>query len=424
MNNIYQKIFLGKYKKLISNFSYLMLIEVINKILPILVVPYIVNILGIEKYGILVFSLAIIMYFKILTAYSFDLTATKFISQHRDDKKKISRYYWSIIFTKFILLFISFILLLCVIFLFEKLNLEKEILLFTFLMIVGEVMTPLWFFRGIEEMKYVAYLSVITKTIYTLSIFFLIHEENDYVYVALLNSISHLIVGILSLLYIYKKFNISFFLPNINEIKNILNEGKDIFFSNISVSMYTVTNNILLGFLVGYSAVGIYSIAGTIYGAFLNIIYTYNTVVYPYLSKYLKEKKVFILQTRKLLFFYILILTFSSIFLFFSSNFIIELLFGAGNEKTIEVLQTLALVLIISPLGGYLTHYLALKSEYKVIRKITFRTMIVNFIFVYPMITLYEANGVAYLMIIVALFQVSQNIKYNKELFIIKRNKS
>jgi len=417
MQNISTYISNSKYKKLTSNFSYLVIIEAINKILPLLVVPYIVNILGIEKYGILAFSLAIIMYFKILTTYSFDLTATKYISQYREDKDKISQYYWTVLFTKFFLLLISFSILIISLTLFETLNQERVVLLFTFLMVIGEVMTPLWFFRGIEEMKYVAYLSVITKILYTASIFLIIKNENDYPIVALLSSLSHIIVGVIALYYIYRKFNITFYRPKLKEILYLIEEGKDIFLSKLSVSLYSTTNNILLGFLAGYTAVGIYSIANTIYGAFLQLVYVYNTVVYPYLAKYLKDKQEFLIQAKKLLALYIILLIISSILLYSSSEFIIELLFGKNNKETIEVLNIMALALIITPIGGYLTHFLALKSEYKTIRKITFYTMIINFIFVYPMIITYEEKGIVYLMIIVSLSQILLHLKYNQELF-------
>lgn len=406
-----------KYKILISNFSYLLLIELVNKFLPLLVVPYIIGILGLEKYGIIAFSLAIIMYFKILTAYSFDLTATKFISEHRKNKKIISEYYWNVIFTKIFLLFISFVILLSSIYTFEKLFLEKEVIFFTFLMLIGEVMTPLWFFRGIEEMKYVAYLNLMIKLLYTISIFIFIHQSNDYFLIPLLSSISYIFVGIVTLLYIHNKFKISFVFPKKATMKNLLIEGKDIFFSNMSVSLYSTTNSVLLGFLAGFTAVGIYAIAEAIYGAFLQLINTYNTVVYPHLAKYLHNKIQFIHQARKLFLLYIGILIGSSILIYLLSDFIITLLFGEGHKTSIEILQILTLVLILTPIGGYLTHYLALKSEYKKIRKITFLTMLVNFIFVYPLLITYEAKGMAYLMLLLSIFQVLLNITYNQELF-------
>ena len=414
---------ISNYKKIISNLSYLVIIEAVNKVLPLLVVPYILNILGLEKYGLLAFSLAIIMYFKILTSYSFDLTATKFISEHKENKAVTSEYYWHIIFTKFFLLFISFCLLLISIFLFDKLYLEKEVLLFTFLMIVGEVLTPLWFFRGIEEMKYVAYLSVLTKLLYTISIFIFIHESSDYVLIPLLNSIAFLVVGIFAQLYIYNKFKISFTFPKVKTIKDLLIEGKDIFLSNITVSLYTTTNSVLLGSLVGYTAVGIYTIAETIYSAFLQLIYTYNTVVYPHLAKYLNNKVEFIIQARKLFLVYLGVLIVASLSLYILSDFTINLLFGKEHKKSIEILHLLTLLLLLMPIGGYLTHYLALKSDYKIIRKINIHTMFVNFILVYPLLVTYQEKGMAYLMIVVSIFMVIQNIQYTKELFTYKDKK-
>ena len=44
-----------KYKKMVSNFSYLAIINVANKFLPLLVIPYIIRTIGVEKYGVIVF---------------------------------------------------------------------------------------------------------------------------------------------------------------------------------------------------------------------------------------------------------------------------------------------------------------------------------------------------------------------------------
>jgi PST family polysaccharide transporter len=59
--------------------------QVTNYIIPLLVIPYIVRVIGPDKYGILSIALAVIYYINIVTDYSFDISATKTVAQQKHD---------------------------------------------------------------------------------------------------------------------------------------------------------------------------------------------------------------------------------------------------------------------------------------------------------------------------------------------------
>jgi len=403
-------------KTLISNFSYLTIIEASNYILPFISIPYIVRTVGVEKYGVIMFAYAVMIFFNVITNYGFQLLATKYISINRDDLSKISKYYWSVLSAQLILFLISLLVFILLIFSVEKFSAEKLLFLYAFGMVFGNIIFPIWFFQGLEKMKYISIFTVFNRVLYTILIFSLVNTMEDYILVPLFNSLSMISIGLFSLYFIHFKFKVNFVLVPFRDIKLLFIEGWHLFLSTVASSLYTSINTVLLGFLTNYSAVGIFSIAATLSGAIGKIVKIYSRVTYPYMAKYSNNKELLVKKARLLLRLYSLILLIVSILTFISASFIIPFIFGPNNEESIVILHILAIVILIEPLGGFFTPYLVIKNKSKLVSKITFYTMILNLIIILPLIYFYQARGMAITIIIVQSFQVYLNIIHNKEL--------
>src|SRR4051812_12430709 len=98
--------------KIATNFLYLSLLQVANVVLPFLVIPHLVKVIGFDKVGIVFMAQAMMTYLTIVTDYGFNLTATKFISINRTSKNKLEFIYNAVISTKLFLIGIAFTILL------------------------------------------------------------------------------------------------------------------------------------------------------------------------------------------------------------------------------------------------------------------------------------------------------------------------
>src|SRR4051812_10374668 len=123
---------LPDYKNLFSNFISLSVLQVVGFALPLIVLPYLIKVLGIEKFGLVFFAQALISYFMVFTDYGFNLSATREISVNRDDKEKISIIFNSVLTTKIILGIIGFIILSILILFVPKLHNESLLFYLSF----------------------------------------------------------------------------------------------------------------------------------------------------------------------------------------------------------------------------------------------------------------------------------------------------
>ena len=385
-----------------SNFFSLSVLQGANYILPLITLPYLVRVLGVEYFGLLAFATTTVMYFQILTDYGFNLTATREISIHRDNKEKVIEIFSSVMTIKIILMFVSFFLLSILVFSFEKFSKDALVYFLTFGTVVGQVLFPVWFFQGMERMKYITYLNILSKVIFTIAIFVFVKEQSDFYLVPLLTSIGFLVAGIWSLYLIKKEFGVGFEVQTIDTIKHHLVEGWDIFVSMVFISMYRSSNIIILGLLTNNTIVGYYSIAEKVVKTLQSLQDVVGNTLFPYLSKKFSITNKSFFDLNKRFFKFIFLIYFSlSLITMFSSEYIIYILMGEFNEIAILNLQIMSFVILV---GGFNYYYgilgLVSMNYKKDFSKYIIITGLFNLLFCIVSVYLYPNYGASISMII------------------------
>lgn len=308
---------------------------------------------------------------------------------------------------KLLLLLSSLFLLLLLIVSFNKFSEHWEIYLLTFGTVVGQFLFPVWFFQGMERMKYITVLNLIAKSIFTIAIFVFVESKEDVYLVPLFFSLGAIVAGILSLYIIYTEFHTNFRFQKLSTIKIYLIDGWHVFLSRFYVSMYTSTNLLLLGFLTNNVIVGYYAIAEKIVLAIAGIFEPLNHALYPYLARKYKEnfQHFVILLKRIALLFIVAALG----FLLLSEYFVQELVYivQGSYHTTIAFLLSIFLLRVLTyPYGALLSNSLIIMKETKNYMKVMNYTVLLNFMFVPISIYFFNATGLIIAFIVVTFIHV------------------
>jgi PST family polysaccharide transporter len=352
-------------KNLINNIFSLSILHGLNYILPMLTIPYLVRVLGPEYFGLLAYVTSIISFFILITDYGFNLSATRQVSIHREDKKKINDIFSSVMTIKIALLLITLVVLSIFIFSIDKFNENWELYFITFGMVFGSVIYPVWLFQGLERMKYITYLDVGFKGLFTSCIFLFVKEPADYLLVPLLTSMGFITAGIGSLILVRKKFEVKFISQSLSMIKFQLKEGWYVFFSSIGTTLYTNGTVIILGLFTNNSVVGYFAAAEKIVRAGKKLYAPIAQAIYPSISLKIKNDKKaglqFIRKTSFIIGSVMLVLSFS-IFIF--AEPIVSLLLGNQFQQSIIPLKIMAFLPFIFTLSNILGVQTMLNLDY------------------------------------------------------------
>lgn len=277
-------------RRFLGNFFSLATLQGLNYILPLLTLPYLVRILGAEKFGLLAFATAIIGYFIVLTDYGFNFTATREVSLHRDNNEKLNEIFSSVMIIKFLLFVVSLCILSLLILCFNKFNADPWLYYLTFGTVLGQILFPVWFFQGIEQMRYITIVNIASKVLFTIAIFLMVKHSSDYLLVPLLTSLGAIFAGFYSLILIRKNFNIRFKFQKMNVILSYLKGGSNLFLTSALGNLLTSSGTVILSVVSTNTVVGYYSAAEKLFRAIVGLFTPITQALYPISCRKVMDK--------------------------------------------------------------------------------------------------------------------------------------
>lgn len=341
-------------KNLLTNFISLVILQGLNVLLPFLTIPYLISVVGLELFGLITFSYSLAFFFQSITEYGFNTITSREISIYSNDHSKLKELFTDVFTTKMLLVFLLFIIYLIVVFSVPEFSKNSSIYIFQYGCVLGQAIFPIWLFHGLQKMKYITYVNIIFKSIFTIAIFILVKTKEDFWIAPICTALGLITSGLASLIVCYFQFKIKFVKTNFTRIKKQLKAGYYVFLSELQIAAIVNGNTLILGFFAGNEAVGIFTAAEKIIKAIGNLQTPIINTLYPYIAKKMNNNKTKAIQSLKKIKLYIItLITLGILILFIGADLFFKIIYGAGFEQSILIFR----ILLLFPLLSFLDQY-------------------------------------------------------------------
>lgn len=328
------------------NIFYSSILTTANYIFPLLTYPYVSRVLGVENIGICSFVDSIINYFLIFSMLGMNVVGIREIAKCKGDRVKLQQTFSQLFTINTITTFVALFILLIAIYTVPKLQENCYLMWIGVLKLLSNFLLIEWFFKGLEDFKYVTNRTITVRFLYVISVFLFVKDEQDVVLYYLLTSGIIFINAIVNLFYSRKYIYLRL---SFSSLDGYFKSVGILGIYTILTSMYTTFNVAYLGFISTDVEVGYYTTSTKIHTIILMMFSAVTGVLMPRMASILAEnrfdeyKRLIKKSTTILIAFAIPIVIFIELF----APIIIRIIAGEGYEGAILPLRIIAPLILI-----------------------------------------------------------------------------
>lgn len=261
-------------------------------IFPVITFPYASRILLPEGIGVVNFQLSIINYIILFTNLGIPLYAVKEVAKYRDDIVLRNKITTEITILSLFLSLLGYVAVFLIGIFVPQINANISLFYILSLTILFTSLGVNWFYQAIEEFKFITIRAVIIRTFAAASLFLFVNDKSDLLIYGAVTVGSTVGNNLINFIYLRKFITI----PTFNGLKldvfKHLKPALHIFVLNLIISIYVQLNTIMLGFMDGDYAVGIYTAGNKIPHIILSLVTSMGAVLLPRCSNLVATGKV------------------------------------------------------------------------------------------------------------------------------------
>ncbi len=186
------------------NFLYNAILNVVNILFPVVTIPYVSRILGVEQIGIFSFVTTIVSYFSLFAALGMPLYGTREIAKRVGNQIEINNLFNELFSINVISSLVFTTLFLISVYVVPAFVENRSYFLISGISLYFCAFNIDWFYSGIENFRLITCRSIVVKLLMIVCLFLFVKSRNDLSVYILLNSLALLgnqLWNILSLRY-------------------------------------------------------------------------------------------------------------------------------------------------------------------------------------------------------------------------------
>lgn len=380
--------------KLLKNYFYSMIYQVINLLTPLLTLPYLAKNLGKENLGNFAFVNSILQYFLIFTTLGISIYGNREIAKVKENKEKRSIVFFELCKIKSIAgIFVLSVYFFYVVYFIKSLEL-KLIYCVMSGYIFSNIIDISWFYMGIEQFKKIAKRQFLIKISLLILIFLLIRNRSDlllYIWIVVILEIASQIYMWINL---DKEIEYKFF--HNTKMLSHLTSLFSLFLPIMITTFYTNMDKIFIGNYINKEEVAIYDVSLKIITILITLVNSMTPVMISRISNSLRDEKA----TQKYIynsFKYLSLVAFPMTFgLMAISKELIILFLGIEFEKSGIVLSLLSFMIVANVVGSIFVNYIMIPfGKEKIYQKVVYIMAIIYLLLDILLIPKYGAIGAA-----------------------------
>lgn len=351
-------------KSIARNYSYNLVYQIVQIIVPVILTPYIARVLGAEGSGRYSFSYSITSYFLLVAAFGFRYYAQRLVASHQGNQKQQSIDFWELVIVRLIPAGISIIAYLFLVIWGFRDDANQLLLFILTVDIIAVIFDISFFFQGNEEFGKIVIRSCVVKVASVIMIMSFVKVPADlWLYTLIMVSAS--MANVIALWpYVFRMIT-RIPLRDLHPFKH-LKPATVLFLPTIAISVYTSLDKTMIG-LITQSNVenGNYEYADKIVKVVMTLVTSLGAVVIPRNSKHFANGELKPIQDNtRISVSFVFCLGIPLMFgLIAISDMIVPWFLGEGYDKTAVLIKILAPLVIIIGLSNLFGIQLLIPSK-------------------------------------------------------------
>lgn len=348
----------GENKRVIKNAAWMTVFQAANYIIPIILIPIVSRILGVDSFGKVTYLQTIAQYATIFINFGFEYTSTRAIAVNRDNPEKLRSIFWGTIYAKLLLTLVSLLVYFPYSYAHSQSTEEFVMYAAAWMINVGWWLYPSWYFQGVEKINIMSVANFLIKAAGAILVIICVRDASDSVNYLASFSFSYIAGGVITVVYCVKIEKMKYIRVTKETVMTLLGDSFPIFIASVFSSITQAFAITYLG--AGHATehdLGIYSGAfKLVFAAVAMCNLPISMAIFPKVSReYEKDREGGIRYFYKTLKIVILISTCFSVGMYIFSPLAVSLLLGKEFAESTELLRYYSICPLLCTTSLYLT---------------------------------------------------------------------